>query len=140
MTGGLACSPIQDVAFDALNVAAFATTLLGGRLYTDVPQGTAYPLAWLTFDDPSETEEHTFGAYGAVVHLEVHVFSAYEGDDEVADILSKAIELLHHQALTPTGWTVPLVTARPATIVVEEFNGTPLRHGIARFDVHARKS
>lgn len=132
-------SLVQDAAFDVLNVAVFATTLLGGRFFTDVPQNTPFPLGWLAFGDPMEEPLDTFGRAGSLVHLELHVYSAYEGDDECIDILSKAYELLHHAPLSVSGWTVPYVGRQLGSLVVEDFNGRAIRHGVARFDVHARR-
>ena len=135
-TATAAASPVQNGAFDVLNVASF-TALASGGFYTDVPQGTAFPSAWLAFGDPAEDPLDTFGKTGAVVHLELHVYSTYEGDDECLDILSKGVELLHHQSITASGWTVPLVGRAFLGIAVEDFNGQALRHGIARLDVTA---
>lgn len=135
-TATVASSPVQDGAFDVLNVAAF-TALASGGFFTDVPQGTAFPLAWLAFGDPAEEELDTFGKTGAVVHLELHAYSTYEGDDECLDMLSKGVELLHHQGITAAGWTVPHIGRAFVSIAVEDFNGRALRHGIARMDVTA---
>lgn len=139
VTATLAASPVQDAAFDLLNVTAFATDLLGGRFYTDVPQGTAFPQAWLTFGDPMEEPLDTFGRAGAIVHLELHAFSTYAGDDECLDILSKAIELLHQSSLSVSGWSIPFVSRQAGHIGIEDYNGRVLRHGIVRVDVHARR-
>jgi hypothetical protein len=139
VTATLAESVVQDTAFDALNVASMQA-LVSTRIYSDVPQPPSFPFVWLTFADPSSDAVDTFGQAGAVVHIEVHAYSDYEGDDECADILSKAAELLHHSALAPTGWSVPLVIRDSASIVVEDYNGRAVRHGILRVDVHARKN
>lgn len=137
-TATFASSLVQDAAFDALNVAAL-TALATAGVYTNVPQGSGFPVAWLTFGDPMEEPLDTFGRAGAVVHLEVHAFSDYAGDDECIDILSKAVELLHHSNLSVTGWSVPYVGRQLGNIGIEDFNGRTLRHGIARIDVHARR-
>lgn len=143
-----AASLIQAAAFTTLNVASFATDLLDERLYTDVPQasdviadtGAQFPSAWLTFADPMEEPLDTFGRGGSIVHLELHVYSKYEGDDECIDILSKAYELLHHSNLTVSGWEVPFVHRLQGSLSIEDYNGEVLRHGIARVDVHARST
>jgi hypothetical protein len=138
-TATFAGSVIQDAAHDALVGSAAFMALVGSRLYTDVPQGTPFPLAWLTFGDPMEEPLDSFGRAGGIVHLELHAFSDYEGDDECIDILSQGIEVLHHAALTVSGWSVPLVNRAMGNIGIEDFNGRIVRHGIARIDVFARR-
>lgn len=137
-TGAVGASLIQDAVYDALNVASF-TALATGGVWTDVPQGTAYPLAWLTFATPAEEPQDTFGKIGVIEHLELHVYSLYEGDDEALDILSKACELAHHGNLTISGWSVPFVDRQSSDLLIEDFNGRAMRHGVLRIDVHAFK-
>ena len=128
---------MQDAVYDALNVSAFTTV---ASVWTDVPQGTPFPYAWLTWGDPAEEPQDAFGRLAVVSHLELHVFSSYEGDDEALDLLHTAAGLLHHGALTVTGWAVPYVGRTGATLSVVEFNGLPLRIGILRVNVHAVKA
>jgi hypothetical protein len=137
-TGAIAASVVQNAVFDLLNVAGF-TALATNGIHTDVPQGTPFPFAWLTFGSPIEDPLDTFGRLGAIVHVELHVYSSYEGDDEALDVLNKGTELTHHSQLTISGWSVPYVDRQPPSLVIEDFNGTAIRHGIAPFDVYATK-
>jgi hypothetical protein len=140
ITSTVFASPIQNGAYDALAAnVAFYTTALAGRLYTDVPQSTPFPIVWLTFEDPMETPQSAFGRVGRVTHLALHVYSDYGGDDQALDLMQQAIEILDAGFAVP-GWSVVWVHAElPQTITVEEYNGRALRHGIARVDVHAFK-
>lgn len=139
ITGVVAASPVQAALYAVLNVASL-TALATGGLYSDVPQGSTFPLAWLTFGDPAEEQAGTFGKFGAIVHVDLHVYSRYEGDDECLDILSKAYELVNHAALTVTGFTAPRVEMGSVTIAVEELNDKAIRHGIGRFEVQVLAS
>ncbi len=140
ITSTVVASPVQNGAYDALAAnTAFFTTALGGRCYTDVPQRTAFPLAWLTFEDPMETPLSTFGRVGRVTHLALHVYSAYEGDDQALDLMQQASEVLD-AGFAVSGWQVVWVNAEMAhTLTVEDVNGQAIRHGILRVDVHAFK-
>jgi hypothetical protein len=141
ITSTVVASPVQNGAYDALAAnATFFTTQLGGRFYTDVPQGTAFPLAWLAFEDPIETANGTFGKVGRITHLALHVYSDYEGDDQALDIMQQAVEVLD-AGFAVSGWSVVWVNGeKPHSLTVEDYNGRAVRHGIVRVDVHAFKN
>ena len=137
LTATIAASDVQNAAFDLLAAnAAFFTTALGERFYTDVPQGTVFPQAWLTFEGDLESPNGTFGRCGAIVHLTLHIYSTYEGDAEALGIMKQATEIFN-AGLSVSGWSTPWINrSMTPTWAVEDFNGIALRHGRKPFDVY----
>jgi hypothetical protein len=136
--GANPASLVQRAVYALLNVASFKA--LSPIVDTTIPQGTATPYTWLTFGDPQWSPEHqTFGRLGGVVRLKARVYSTFEGDKEVTDILSKASELLNDKPLTVTGWSVFMMQALFATVDVLEVEGAIWRSGELDIDVHLMK-
>jgi hypothetical protein len=138
-TGKSPLDTVLNAVFDALNVAAF-TALSTGGLYNDVPQGVSYPLSWVTPGNPAEEPADTFGKIGAVCRVELHVYSQYEGDTEATDLVNKAHELLHHVALSLTGYACLNVVRDPVQWSVEDHNGVATRHAVAPYLIQVLES
>jgi hypothetical protein len=137
--GANPASLVQRAVFALLNVAAF--TALSPIVDTTIPQGTATPYTWLTFGDPQwDASSTTFGRLGGIVRLKAKVYSSAEGDREATNILAKASELLNHQPLTVTGWSVVMVDALIATLDSVEVDDQIWRVGELDIDVHLMKN
>jgi hypothetical protein len=74
------------------------------------------------------------------VRLKAKVYSSAEGDREATNILAKASELLNHQPLTVTGWSVVMVDALIATLDSVEVDDQIWRVGELDIDVHLMKN
>jgi hypothetical protein len=92
--------------YAALNVAGM-TALATGGVFNGVPQRASFPYVWI--GSVTENRLDCFQKPGKDLTVQVHVFTtdaASVGDKAAADIVSKAIELLHYQALTVTNHTL----------------------------------
>jgi hypothetical protein len=89
--------------YAALNVAGM-TALATGGVYNGVPQRAAFPYVWI--GSVTENRLDCFQKPGKDLTVQVHVFSTTAGDKEAAGIVSKAIDLLHYQALTVANHTL----------------------------------
>lgn len=137
--GANPASLVQRAVYALLNVPAFLA--LSPLVDTTIPQGSATPYTWLTFGDPQWSPEHqTFGRLGGVVRLKAKVYSTFEGDKEVTNILSKASELLNDQPLTVTGWQVFMMQALFANDDVMEVDDAIWRVGELDIDVHLMRN
>jgi hypothetical protein len=87
--------------YTALNVAGMTAL---ATVYNGVPQGTAFPYAYV--GSVTENRLDCFQKPGKDLTVQVHAFSTTNGDTEAAAIVSKAIELLHYQTLTVTNHTL----------------------------------
>lgn len=135
LTATLGASDVQNAAFDLLAADATFMALVSNRFYTDVPQGTDFPQAWLTFNGDLETANGTFSRYGAIVHLVLHVYSTYEGDAEALAIMKRAVQVFN-AGVSVSGFSTPWVNRSIApSWAVEDFNAIALRHGIKPIDV-----
>jgi len=95
-----AISAVQIAAYTAMTAdtgAGGVHTLVGGRIYNDVPDGAAYP--HVVFGKAREKSEHTFGGVssglGWEVMLPIFTMSRYQGDAEALTIHSRIVALLN---------------------------------------------
>lgn len=132
----LSLSPVSAGVYSKLNVAAL-TALATGGIFDDVPQGTAFPYVWFTVE---EENARGLGRGGLrQINLRVHAESTYQGNKQLQQILSKAIELLEDQTLTITGYRqageiVYHETTRPFQ---QERAGLKYREAAANFTIWA---
>lgn len=126
-----AIDPVTAAVYTALNVAAM-TALATGGVYAHVPQATAFP--YVRIDSPVESRFDTMGRAGKELSISVHAFSTYAGPTQAAGILSKAIELLHYQALSITGHDTVTVQYETGSDAGDEIvNGVTVYHYVAIF-------
>jgi hypothetical protein len=133
-----AIDAVTEAVYDALNVAGM-TALATGGVFTNVPQATAFP--YVRIESPVESRFDTMGRAGKELSISVHVFSTYAGPTQAAVILSKAIELLHYQALTIAGHDTVTVQYESGQDVGDEvINGVTVYHYVAVFNVMVQQS
>lgn len=133
-----AIDAVTDAVFDALNVAGM-TALATAGVFTNVPQGTAFP--YVRIDSPVESRLDTMGRAGKTVSISVHAFSNYAGPTKAAEMLSKAVELLHYAALTVAGHSVIAVQYQGGNDAGDEIvNGVTVYHYVGTFDVMVQQS
>lgn len=107
---GLLASVYSVVAADA----GLGATLAGGKVYDQVPRGAAFPFVRLgAFTTESldsgvpPTERHRF---------DIQVFSRANGRAEVLAIAARLEALLHHAALTVSGYVLTVLRLRETTV------------------------
>lgn len=106
MAGATASGPVLIAVATALNVSGYTGVISGSTVTVtnDALMDTACP--YTVVGVASETRDDTFGLNGKRVIVELHHFSEFHGDDELAAMRNKAFNLLHYEALTVTGNTV----------------------------------
>ena len=130
---------ILTATFTALNVSGM-TSLLGATGVTNTfPQDPTYP--YVRLESPSGSRWDTFGKAGKERFVFVHVFSQAKGDDEVIDVLDKALELLHYVALSVSGHDLVRYQFDGDFDGADEvIQGVQTVHKIARFKVNVQES
>jgi hypothetical protein len=98
-----AIEAITDAVMNALNVTAM-TTLATGGVFNYKPASPTYP--YVRVGDPSERRLDVMQRAGKECTIQVHVHSTSADDRQSAQIISKAVELLHEQPLTVSGHTL----------------------------------
>ena len=99
---GLSLQAVSTGLATLINVSA-VTSLVGSRIYDDIPQAPTFPFVWYEVQEASD--ERGFGTGGLpLVELRVHAFSTYEGGREAQQILAAVIGVLKDQALTASGY------------------------------------
>ena len=125
---------LQQSIFAALTADSALTALLGaGRIYDDVPQGTALP--YLTLGQTAERDWSTGGDAatdaGAEHLLTLHVWSNARGKKQTHEILAAVRTTLHDAPLTLTGHR--LVNLRHEFSEARRAPDGETIHGTARF-------
>jgi hypothetical protein len=121
---------LQQSIFAALTADAALTALLGaGRIYDDVPQGSALP--YVTLGHATLRDASTATEDGAEHSLTVHVWSGARGKKETHAILAAIRAALHDQPLALTGHR--LVNLRHELSEVRRDADGATIHGLARF-------
>ena len=135
MTQQSAAAVVLTGVATALNVAGM--TALAG-VVNDAKQARTYPYVLITFG--GESREDCMQKPGKSVVVVLHVYSQYEGDLEAATILSKAVELLHYQAITVSGHVLVATQYDQGDAMEPELiNGIKTRHFIGIFRVDVRQ-
>lgn len=133
-----AITAVLTAVYAALNVAGM-TALATGGVHNGLPQTVTYP--FVRIGDATETREDCMGQPGKDVLVRVHVFDQARTDLAIANIVSKAVELLHYQALTVSGHTLVCSQYQQAFPAGNEnINGRETRHHVAEFLVTVRQS
>jgi hypothetical protein len=133
-----AIDQVTDAVHGALDVSGM-TALATGGVYTNVPQAPTFP--YVRVGQPTENRMDTMGRAGKTVSIQVHIFSDNTGPTQAAGILSKAIELLHYQALTVSGHSTMAVQYQTGFDAGDEvINGVTVYHYVAIFDVIVQQS
>lgn len=133
-----AVAAVLTAVYSALNVAGM-TALAAGGVHNGVTQSVVYP--FVRIGDATETREDCMGQPGKDVRVLVHVFDNARTDLAIANIVSKAVELLHYQALTVSGHTLvcsQYQQSYPAG--TENIAGVEVRHRVAEFLITVRQS
>ena len=93
-----ASGPLQTAIFVKLNAVAGLT----GKVFDEVPQGTAYPFAVIGQD--TITEMGTDDSTGTNALVQVHTWSEYAGFKEINDMQALIFGALDRQVLAVSGW------------------------------------
>ncbi len=131
---------VLDGVYDALNVTAF-TALSTGGVHNDVPQTFTYPITWIAPGDPPEEPFDTFGKIGAVCHVDLNIYSQYEGDKQAITIAEMATELLHHVNVSLVGtFQVINLVREPVRWAYLDIDGVATRHLVTPFAIQVLES
>jgi hypothetical protein len=121
---------LQQSVFAALSADAALTALLGpGRIFDDVPQGTALPYVAL---GRTTAQDWSTGSEDGTEHLfTVHVWSGATGKKQAHEILGAVRAALHEQPLAVAGHS--LINLRHEHSEVRRDPDGETIHGLARF-------
>jgi hypothetical protein len=132
---GTALLAIQAAIFGVLSADVTLTGLCAvvGDIADDVPYpfafvGTATEVPWETMGGPSV-------GLGADCRVTCHIYSRYAGDSEALTILDRVMALLHHAALTVTGYGSVCCELDDTRVLLEYPQKVEQRHIAARFRV-----
>jgi hypothetical protein len=110
-TGASALNAAMTAVVAALNGDSTFVSLCAGKARDAVPQDVAYPYVWVAVrEDPGAME--TFGRMGQEVFWTLQVYDKdddHEGSHRIDAVIARIVALLHHAALTLTGWAMPLI-------------------------------
>jgi hypothetical protein len=122
--------PLQQSVFAALAAHPALTALIGpGRVYDDVPQGTALPYVSL---GPATAQDWSTGSETGTEHLvTVHVWSGASGKKQAHEVLGAIRAALHDQPLSLAGHI--LINLRHERSELRHTPGGKAIQGIARF-------
>lgn len=144
-----AIAPVQVAIYGALSGdtgAGGVSTLVGGRIHNDVPDGEDYPL--VMFGKAREKAMHTFGGatsgLGWEVMLPIYSMSRYQGDSEALAIHSRIVALLNYQPLTVAGFTKCDVEYAPGgdvtgQVMVVDIDKIETRQVVGEFLIRVRQ-
>ena len=93
---------VQDVLQTAVFAKLNAVAGLTGKVFDEVPQGTAYPYAVIGEDNI--TEMATDDSTGVNALVQVHTWSEYAGFKEINTLQGLIKGALDRQSLTLAGW------------------------------------
>lgn len=117
-----------------LKATAGLTAITSTRIFTDVPQKTAFPYAYVstTMSDYSTKDSAT----GVSLKLTVQVFSQEPAPDEVMDAQAAIITALDRQEanVTVTGHTLVMLQKGALIDITKEPNGV-IWQSVTQFDV-----
>lgn len=97
-----AVRPLQSAIVSALRASSALTSQVSG-IFDEVPEGTAYP--YVSIGPITETADDAHDRQGLDALVVIHVWSAYPGNAEAADIFAAVDAALDRQPLTVSGWT-----------------------------------
>jgi hypothetical protein len=121
---------LQQSIFAALTADAALTALIGpGRIYDDVPQGSALP--YLTLGQSTARDWSTATSDGTEHILTLHVWSNAKGKKQAHEVLAAVRSALHDQPLTLAGHR--LVNLRHEFSEARRSPDGETIHGTARF-------
>jgi hypothetical protein len=122
--------PLQQALFAALAADAALTQLIGpGRVFDDVPQGTAFPYVAL---GPVRAQDWSTGTEPGTEHIvTVHVWSGAPGKKEAHEILGAVCTALHDRPLAVPGHV--LINLRHERSEVRRYADGHTVHALARF-------
>ncbi len=122
--------PVQVAVYARLTAAP---GLAGIPVHDRVPEGTVPPYVELGELDEQPDDAHDRRGYNS--SLSVHVWSAYRGRREAAELLTAVDAVLHRAPLVVPGLS-ELSIASAGSQIIDDPN-PDLRHGIARFRIWA---
>jgi len=135
VTGKSALSPVSEAVMDVLGIEAFsgASGVCPGGVWDVVPPDQPFPYAWFLV---SEVPDRTYGRFGQVLEVQLHVFTQADGMRSGQLIMATAISLLNASAPSVTGFAFQyldhLGTVPMATFLVDNIRTYDLQ---ARFEV-----
>lgn len=140
---GNAMDPLQIAILSRLWTDATLITLTGAhpteagkaRVYDEPPEGAAFP--YLVIGEAVERSNNRMGGkVGRSLDVFVSAISEQRSYRQVRDLLARVDELLdNYLALSVTGYATELVNFIDANYVRTARAGTPLREGIAHYQV-----
>lgn len=93
--------PLQQAIYTKVTSASTVMDLVTG-LFDEVPEGQPYP--YISFGSITEVQDDAHGQAGLATEVVLHIWSAYRGNKEAAQILAALTTVLHRQPLTVAGY------------------------------------
>lgn len=132
---GTALLQVQTAVRDALQGDAGLSSLVTG-IFDHVPPSQPFP--FVVLGEKSEKDFSTFSRGGASVSLLLEIRSRAEGDAELLSIYHRIKEVLHHQPLPLSGFS--LVYGRTELLKTALDPDGVTRRGEARYEVLAQEA
>jgi hypothetical protein len=93
--------PLQEAVYSRVTADAAFMGLVTG-FFDEVPEGQPYP--YVSFGSITEVVDDAHNARGLAANLVLHIWSAYRGFREAAEILAALDAVLDRQPLTVAGF------------------------------------
>lgn len=122
---------IQRGVFQTLTANTPLVTLVSGRIFDHIPQGTAYP--YINIGEDTSLEWDTDTTRGSEATLTIHAWSRQAGRREVKQIMERVYDALHRQDIVIEGAHTVLCLWEFAESLLDPDGVT--RHGIQRFRI-----
>jgi len=133
---------IQTKIYEALTGDATLMSDVGNRIYDEIPSGLGadnYPR--IEIGDMDSDENNTKTTNGWDVEVEIHVWSKYDGNKEIQQIMRQIHDLLHRQEATVGPLTDhDLILIEEVSRVTVKDLEPDMRHSVQRFRVIADES
>ena len=132
-----AMGPVQTVVFTALTGDTGLATLVGNRIFDEVPPGGYSEFPYVQLGEINETPQNVFGGStgaGRIVDQTIHIYSQAKGWQEAQGILDALVRIIDLAGVlpNPVGWKT---YASLYTLGREIRDPDGTRHIVARFQI-----
>ena len=120
---------LQKAIYQILAASLPLASIVGARIYDEVPQGASFPYIVIGDDDLKPWDLDCKLGFEALITI--HAFSRYKGRKEAKEIGAKIYDLLHNASIVTDNFTSAVCVSDMQTTIVEGDGVT--RHLVARF-------
>lgn len=135
-TRKLGFSPLMAAIYSRIHTGALTSTY---SIYNMAPRSATFP--YVTLGSPIGVKSESYSSRDYEYEdnvVSVHVWSAYNGDKECAEMMDNIVQTVLGTALTITGYETPIDARLDMSEIFVDTSDPerPVRHGVIRFRFH----